>query len=596
MKFYAAVVRWIARVLTLLLISGSVWLEWGTPEVAWAQGRATQPDTARFVESSAPVMVSLLDSADELGSLIQPTTRSLKNDSPDVELTHLPASLLASVGLNYTTDIQPWVADEITFALNQLTKDDPGNGDGRKPVEAHRAPSYLIAFTTKGKRSSQDCIEALWQKQVAAGRQLKFEQYNGINLISTQLADSSESIPTAILPESVPTPGALATAVIESRYVLIANATSVLRQVVHNLEFPDRQLANAPAYEQALAQLQGPQRDGLIFVNLAALGSQGHQASSAVAPRYHSLALSLSGLQQDLLVETVLIAASEQESAVATPTLSRSLQTLDYVPIGSPLVAAGPNLNQLWTQLHEDVQGYAGLSGWLDRALSSWGQQWHLDLPQDIFPWVESEYAVAMVPPRSGATLGTPATRTPEWVFIHETDQNGNEQRLQHNLFDRAAGQGIGLIPYQQDPYRQISAWARVSSAPPVSDLASPAQPQLEAEVVGASAQVDHNQIMVTSLAALDSVLAAPQNGLAQQSSFRAAISPLELPNQGYLYFDWPVIRPLLEQQLPMLRQLERAVPILFDQLQTVTVTSYGETSAGQRSQLFFRYDALDEG
>ena len=574
MKLYAVAVRWVASVLVLLLLSGSAWLLLGDAGAAWARGRIDQPQTARLIPAQAPVMVSLLNPTEQLESLLQPTSPSIRGSA--VELAQLPARLLNSVGLNYQTDIQPWVTDEITFAINSL-----------------EAPSYLLAFATNGKRSSQDCLEALWQQQVATEQSLTFEQHNGVDIISTQFASPSDSISTAGFSLDVPTLKSLATAVVDEHFVLVANSAAVLRQVVDGLDNPELQLASTTDYQQALDQLEHPQRKGIIFVNLAAIWPPTGEATAAPMPRYRSLALNLGTVNQGLSVETVLVVAPDQAITAVPPTQTQPVQALDYVPTQSPLVLASTNLEQLWTQIHEDVQGYAVLSDWVDRTLTAWGGPWQLDLVKEVFPWVEGEYAVALMPDRSG--LSPVSTSTPDWVFVHEQDTEDLQNPLMLNLVRHAKAQGIGLIPYPRDPQTKLSAWVR----PSPSTLSTPSGPSgkttLNVEILGASTRIDPHQITVTSFAALDPVLAAPTNGLVQQSAFKAAISSFAQPNQGYLYMDWPMLRPVLEQQLPFLRSLEQAVPILFDQLQTVVATGYGETPEAQRSQLMFRYASPED-
>ena len=588
MKLHTAVYRLFTRVLTLLILVGTAWLAWGNAGGGWAQAQNQPPTTARFVPRQAPLVVSLMDPNDASGALLESSAPSLQSGK-GTQLNQLPARLLAGAGLNYRTDIQPWVTDEVTFALTSFDLDD------RR--ENGLQPGYLMVFTTRGQRSSQTCLEALWQKQTAAEHSLLFEQYKGINFISTDLTATIDPIEVVALPGAVTPPQAFTAAMVDRRYVLVANSSQVLRQAIAGLKDRELQLATAPAYQQALDHLQQPQRNGVAFVNLAAWAAHTQPEATAAPLRYRSLMLNVGQRRQDLLVETVLVAAPDQAITAVSATSKQPVPALSYVPAESPLVVAGLNLAQLWTQIREDTEGYPSLSQWIDATVAQWGTHWHVDLPEDVFPWVTGDYAVAMVPhpaPMAGTSSGMPGTAHPDWLAVYGQDPDHPIQPFRQHLLDQAAAQGLGTSPYQWDPQHQISAWIQLRPAPN-ADPPPPRRQRLQADVMGASTQIDDHELMMTSFGVLKSVLAAPQAGLAQQASFRRAIAALAEPNQGYLYLDWSVMRPILEQQLPGLRQWEQSAAALFSALETVTVTSYGETPEVQRAQLLFSTAAAPE-
>ncbi|PZD70347.1 hypothetical protein C1752_13980 [Acaryochloris thomasi RCC1774] len=500
------------------------------------------PATARFVPQQSPLLLSV-------------NPKQLPDSGNTTSLLQWPQVLLTNAGVNYARDLKPWVSDELMFALTG-------------PVQQHH---YLFAVTTRGAKESQACIEQIWQQQVSAGQPLSFEQYSDISLISTQFK-SPQPLGSEI--SGLQPFEGVSTAIVDDRYVLVANSASVLRAAIDSSQ--SESLTNTSDYQQAVTHLKQEQQDGFVYADLSAF-------SRLSSPPYRSLAVQLGQTRQGLLAETVLVADSSRSKALVTPTVTAPIRALDYIPASSPLVASGVNLQQLWTQLSADLKGYDPLDQWVRNTLKQGGQQWSINLPREVFSNVTGEYAVAMLPSSDPFTAAQNSFLGADWLFVHD---DGGQELTQ--VLDKAAQkQNIGVIPYSLADH-QVSTWAHLVSSEADNPSKVSSSMVLNAEVTGAfSVEADH-RILATSLAALKQGLT--EDAIANQKDFQAALATLPTPNQGYLYLDWTVMRPLLERKLPKLRQLETLLNPWSRQLTSVTLTNYGETPTIQRSQMLLRF------
>jgi len=547
-----------ASVLVLLLVGGGgwVWLIARSP-LPLLQGNQAAPKAAIFISRQAPVTVSLLVNPDRLEALRQLIAAPGNRRRSRAELNQLKQSLLASTGLDYAQDIQPWLGEEMTLALTTLDIDrQPQNG---------RQPGWLLVLETRDPARSQAFLQRFWQKQLPAAANPVLEQYQGVELTSSQLDGQN--------PAGSRT---WATAFVGDRFVLLANHPKVLRSAINTVQVPDLGLAEAADYRQALASLQQG-RIGLSFFNLPALTT-----GSTVDPPYDNFAIGWGLNRQGILAETALIPAAGGAAASTPPLLADSLAALQYIPATSPFALSGTALDQLWSQFSTLLAGYEPVASSVSQSLSNFKTHWGLDLPQDIFAWVKGEYAIGLLPhPTRGAGP------RPDWVFVADTTEPETVQQAIQHLDAIAEQQGLGVGPIEVAG-QKTAAWTELITAPAQSQL----QPQgsLAARVVGVHTAVDNYQVLATSLEALDEVLKAPSRSLRDEDNFKRAIAPLSTPNTGYLYLDWPGSRPWLEQWFPVLRAVEVAGQPFFSHLRSLSMSSYGAEAGVLRSEIFLRF------
>ncbi|MBD2103144.1 DUF3352 domain-containing protein [Leptolyngbya sp. FACHB-261] len=564
-----------AVVLVLLLISSSgiYWLLNRSP-LALRTGVKTAPLAASLVSRQAPAVVSLLVNPDRLQQLRQFSIKPSERSRSQREWQRLRAQLIGPK-LNYDRDVRPWLGDELTVAVTTPDIDrDTNNG---------KQPGYLLALTTQAADRSREFLQLFWQQRAVGGSELVFEQYQGVPVIYEQTGTELE-------------PG-LTTAVVGERFVLFANHPKVLRAAINNLQVPELALTGLESYQQAVNNLERG-RVALAFLNLPELA--GWASNNGILPSLEEASLKdwaggigvgLGIEAPGLLAESVLVAPGLKDTLVsATPKLSEPPPVLNYLPSNSLLALAGSDLNQLWQSVSTElapVQGDDVLNRWVTNLEERTG----LDLPQDIFAWVTSDYALGLLPSR--------ADNQPDFVFAARRTDPVAVQEALTRLDGLALNRAKLTVGQLELGDQNVTVWTRLVSVPvpqknskrkdnsePLSDPVV-----LQAPVVGVHAELGDYVLFSSSVEAMDLALRASQFALVSTPAFREAVAALPQPNDGYLYVNWQADLPLLESRFPVVAALHKVVAPLLDPLQTLALSSYGGPAGVRRAQTFIALD-----
>lgn len=569
-KLRSVCLQLLASILALLLWGGPVWAFETEPELATPQPEpALGPTSAHFIPDTTSLMISLMGNSSPLKIV---GSASVAASS---QFTDLPAALLATGGIDYQQDIRPWVNDEITFALTNLEK-------------GQAQPGYLLAVKTRSNRDADALIERIWQQQAAAGGTINFERYKGVDMISAQVSSSLASAQSSRLPGFLKPVQYLTTAKLDDRFVLIANQRQVLQQAVDTMNNPTTQLVKRAEYRTAIATLTQKQKSGIAYLDLEKLIPAISGQSATTPPTYHSLGIAFGEFRQGLLAETALIARSGREFSAVKATEVEPMTALSYFPGNSPFVVSGSNLGTLWSQINQDLQGYPNIKTWVNQTLGNWGKTRGLNLTSKIFPWVDGDYAWALLPDSLSPVLSAQANTEADWLFAYKQTHSDQAQQLTNHLNELATEQELGTSPFELAG-RKVFAWTRLVSQE--IDNTKGSNLTFKTEVTGAYANIDNQKVLASSPEALGLALDAGSDALINQRPFQDAIAPFNQPNQGFLYLDWPVMRPILKKNLPVISKLESNAQTLLSKLRSVSISSYGETPKVQHSQWYLRFD-----
>ena len=565
----------VVGVFALLALSagGFYWLTTQTPLNLLNGGPTTTPAAAVFVSKQAPLLASMLVNPDRIEALRQVFATPAERSRSHAEFEQIKKSLLANTNLDYSRDIQPWIGDEITFAIATPDIDrDRNNG---------QQMGFLLALSSQNADRSQKFLDSYWKKQSIATKAVKSEQYKGIQLTYKKLPTLNQnsqtisplnrlSLPSSSLPSS------FATALISDssdlknnhNFVLFANDLKVLRDAIDNLEVTNLNLNNSPEYQKALQQLtQG--KIALGFINIPQPETEKNPQVSL-----NSLGVAVGVNRRGLVAQTALVTSRE---STTIPKLSEPVQALQYIPSASPFAVASTDLNNFWTDLSSTVATNPEVSKLADRTLADIQTAWGLNLPQDIFNWVKGEYALAVLPGLSNSS---------DWIFAAETSADSQKAIARLDEIARSKEYSIGSFTLRN---QKITAWTQLTTNPNYGNE-NKRKSAIETEAKGVRATVGKYEIFTTSVEAMDEALKAAETGsLVANQDFQTSIEQLPTFNDGYFYLNWPSSRGIWEKQIPLLRLIELSARPLFDHLRSLTITSTGETAGIRKATIFMR-------
>jgi hypothetical protein len=565
----------IAGVLALLGLSagGFYWLTTHTPLNLLAGGPTTTPAAAVFVSKQTPLLASMLVNPDRLEALRQVFATPEQRSRSHAEFEQIKKSLLANTGLDYRRDIEPWIGDEITLAVLDIDFDGDSN-NGKKS-------GFLLAVSSKNVDRSQQFLDSYWRKQSRGDKTVQSEIYKAvqINYKQVPIANKKTSPISPFNPLSLPKttlPPSFATAAIggssdsgtNPSFVLFANSPTVIRDAINNVEAANLNLNNSPNYQKAFQQLtQG--RIALAFVNLPQSQTEQNPQISL-----NSLAVAVGVNRRGLLAQTALVTSREN---TASPTLSEPVKALQYIPSASPFAVASTDLRNFWADLSSAVSTNAEVSKLVDRTFADIQQVWGVNLQQDIFNWVQGEYALGLLPNSSNSA---------DWIFAAEKSADSQKAIDKLDEIARSKEYSIGSFTLRN---QKITAWTQLTTSQNLGKKNN-RKSAIETEAKGVRATIGKYEIFTTSVEAMDAAIEAAETGsLVANQDFQTSIEPLPPSNDGYFYLDWPSSRAIWEKQIPLLRLIELSARPLFDHLRSLTVTSTGEITGIRKATIFMR-------
>ncbi len=551
----------IAAVVLLVLGFGGFYLLLGqNPATLITGGPKTAPEAAIFVPRTAPAMVSLLVNPDRVESVQQVLTRPFQRKNSQSELNRVKKILLGNTGLNYKRDIQPWLGNEITWALVSPDLD--------RQITNGQQPGYLVALSTKNSEKSRESLDAFWQKQVNAGLDVAYEQYRGVKIIYLR--------PFSGRPDDTPT---LVTATVSDRFVLFSNYPKVMREALNTVQ-ANINLTQSDSYQKALEELQNG-RVAFAYFNLGDWKLTNPTKADFI-PQQPTFAVSVGINPKGLLAETVLIAATEEDKLTSSEALFEPIEALQYITKSSPLMISGKDLNQLWKEFSEIVAFNPALEQFVTQPIEGLKQLWGLDLPQDIFSWVTGEYVLAVVP--------RPEPTIPDWIFV--TERSENTENAIKNLDEIATNQGYTVGSFDLNN-NTMTAWTKLK---PIT-IEKPEEPDTEKPIIqakpkGLHTNVGQYEIFTTSVETMEEALQAQTTGnlITEDPDFQSSLDVLPPSNEGYFYLNWLNSRKILKQQIPLFKLVELSAKPFFDHLQSFTISSTDRIGNIRKASLFVRF------
>lgn len=511
-------------------------------------GPKRNPESTVFIPKRSPLMVSLLVNPDRLGVFanLLPSSQDQKRVLKSFE--QLRTNLLSQAQVESVKDIQDWLGDEITFAVTSLDYDhDRDNGV---------KPGYLLAVKNTSPELAREFLQSYYSKQaVSNNAELILDEYKGVKLVYQK-------------PLTPDTPIKQVAAAVVADYVLFANDLLVLKDALNNAQAVDLNLAHDVEYQNSIVSLPS-EKVSIAYLNLPSTSAWITNKSNIENPTINqSLTVSLSLNPQGLVTHTALSGVNEQENQ--SPRLSNPPQTLAYIPSESIFTVAGLDLQKLWQEINVGLIKKTPFSQILYQSIHPLEESLQLDLGKEIFPQVTGEYALSLSINQENKEL--------DWLFVNEQNQE-TSLTAKLDILAKERGLSVGNLPLANNT---ITAWTNLITTSENN------YSRLSAEVKGVHTKKESYEILTNSVNVLSHILSHPEQNLLQSSEFQGVIHALPSNNDGYLYVRWQPLKPYLVQKFPIIKIADLTFKPLFDNLQSLTITSEGVEKGIQKSTIFF--------
>jgi hypothetical protein len=226
--FLAAV---LAAAIALLSLGATGWWLLLQRSPLGLQGQRLElPLAARFVPRTAPLSLHWLLTPDQPAAYARAVAAPRQRRQAAAAADRLRDGAFAAAGLDYATELAPWLGRESSFAL--LT-----------PPGAAEQPGWVLALRSRDGEGARRFLQRFWQSRSLAGTDLQISSYRGMGLISGR---------GALLGQD---PQPLATALINDELVLIASGRGVLEQALDVSQIDELNQAASAPLQQAVARL-----------------------------------------------------------------------------------------------------------------------------------------------------------------------------------------------------------------------------------------------------------------------------------------------------------------------------------------------------
>ena len=188
------------------------------------------PLAARFVPRTAPLSLHWLVGPDQPAAYARAVAPPRQRRAAAAALDRLRDGAFAAAGLDYPSELAPWLGNESSLAL--LT-----------PPADQGPPGWVLALRSRDSAGARRFLQRFWQTRSLAGTDLQISSYRGMGLISGRGALIGQE------------PQPLATALINDELVLIASGRGALEQALDVSQIDELNQAASAPLQQAVGRL-----------------------------------------------------------------------------------------------------------------------------------------------------------------------------------------------------------------------------------------------------------------------------------------------------------------------------------------------------
>lgn len=404
---------------------------------------------------------------------------------------NLSEGILASAELDYERDLQPWIGNVMVAWL-------PANSEAWTRNE----DSLLVVVGIKNKLEAWN-----FAKKLKEGQEFKETKYKGITVFETKTG--TEDVAAAILgnklvlssdPDGV-----------ESAIDTFKDSKSLARK-----EGAKKLLAGKSVVKNPIFKLYVPDYGELLQEAFAINGTTTELTPELLEQLavLDSLGMGIGFEEQGLRLQVL---TSFNPDALKHDFKPGKSQIISRFPAETFALVSGRELNKIWSEIVEHSVALPELEQALNHSRGLF-ELMNLDLDEDIFGWMNGEFALSMIGVNEGISryVGIGASA------IFQTSAPESANRTLAKLEDLAAQNSWIFIERRTVEGKTIVQW----KTPP-------------GEVLLSYGWLDNNSLTIAwGSHEADILKVRPKTSLAQSQNFKALTGSLPQKNFGYFYFD----------------------------------------------------------
>lgn len=460
------------------------------------------------------------------------------------------SQILSDTGYDYQKDIRPWIADEATIAFLPFPEAKPDE----PPLEPGQPQPVVLVLPV----ANRNAARKLWEREKSTDSQAwKERKYKGVTVRERQKDGSTYAVLSL------------------GKAIVVTNSSPAAERTIEAYQGGEA-IASTPGYTKAWESLSPSREFARAYFNIpTAMRVISENSDRPIDPEvlkkveYQGIATAVSLESSGILFENISWLKPKSDRVFLSENNATAMPS--RLPGNTVAMVSGYNLEQLWKDYISGAQSNP-LSpidpDWLRRSLST---TVNLDLEKDLLPWMNREFALALVQAKKEAAQNFPGGV----VFMVEAGDRSQAETIFSQLDTAVKDKYQFQIEETKIKDREIVKWK------------SPI-PGLEIDRGWLN---DNVAFFSVGAPISDTFVPKPSDPFGNTRLFKDAV-PLGLqPNNGHFVLD--LDRTLNAENFSLL-QLPPAQKAFVGAIQSIGVTGAIQDDRSSRYDIFVRIKKVD--
>jgi len=466
----------------------------------------------------------------------------------DQNLAQVRDRVFTANGIDYASDIQPWVGQEITVAF--LTPPVPvpqASPVPGAPLATPSSQSVLMVLPIRDPLKAKELLERPRPQAAALGDRT----YQGFAIKESQ--DPTKPLSVTVL---------------DGKYLVVSTEPKALDRAIDTYK-GTVSLASTPGFKQAMAQIATPKPFGKLYVNYPATAA----VSGAAANTSQGQGMGMNATLEREGIRFRGVSWLKSDSQRKFDTRNNAKIMPDRLPADTILMTSGGSMKQFWKDYSQGAatNSVVPLPPFLkpDTLQKGISETIGMDWEKDLIDWMDGEFSLALIP----APEGSPPTLPGIVLLVQTSDRRTAEAKLQ-KLDEVMASKYKVKLDQSQIGGKAITSWKLPTGGSAVSH-----------------GWLDDNvAFLVLGAPIAESLVPRPSTSLAASDLFKQGI-PTDLnPHNGHFFINME--RALSPKGFTLL-QLPPANRDLISAIRSIGVTA---AISGERTSRFNMLVGLKKG